>query len=73
MPVVTVDALLVLPRNAVPEQETRIRSRPVRQVVTAPRQLEGSGFEVRRPFPGPVTAPLSAIPAPHAAPRQFAL
>lgn len=73
MPVVTVDDLLVLPRIAMPEQETRIRSRPVRQVVTAPRQLEGSGFAVRRPFPGPVTARLGAIAAAHAAPRQFAL
>lgn len=73
MPAVTVDDLLVLPRNALPEQETRIRSRPVRQVVTAPRQLEGSGFEVRRPFPGPVTARLGTIRVAHAAPRQFAL
>ncbi|MCY0886219.1 MAG: pirin family protein [Firmicutes bacterium] len=28
-------------------------SRPVQAVVTAPRLLEGAGFPVRRPFPGP--------------------
>ena len=56
MPAVTVDDLLVLPRIPLPERGSASRSRSVRQVVTAPRQLEGAGFEVRRPFPGPITA-----------------
>lgn len=50
MPAVTAD-VLALPRlSALPEQSTDWRT--VRKVVTAHRQLEGEGFEVRRPFPG---------------------
>src|SRR5437773_4197635 len=49
MPAVTANTLQ-LPRLAsLPETETLWR--PVAKVVTAQRQLEGDGFEVRRPFP----------------------
>jgi quercetin 2,3-dioxygenase len=49
MPAVTADTL-ALPRLAtLPEKGTAWR--PVLKVVTAHRQLEGEGFEVRRPFP----------------------
>ena len=51
MPAVTVGDTLVLPRlpRLAPESS---RPRPVARVVTAHRQLEGAGFEIRRPFPG---------------------
>jgi quercetin 2,3-dioxygenase len=51
MPAVTVEDTLVLPRVPRPDP-ARSRPRPVAQVVTAHRQLEGAGFSVRRPFPG---------------------
>ena len=46
MPAVTVDNILTLPRIRRPDAATA-RFRPVRKVVTAPRQLEGEGFQVR--------------------------
>jgi len=51
MPAITVDDTLVLPRIPRPDLATS-RPRPVAEVVTAHRQLEGAGFSVRRPFPG---------------------
>jgi quercetin 2,3-dioxygenase len=51
MPAATAENLLVLPRIARPEPATVFR--PVTRVVTAARHLEGEGFQVRRPFPGP--------------------
>jgi redox-sensitive bicupin YhaK (pirin superfamily) len=51
MPAITVDDTLVLPRIPVPDPAVS-RPRPVAEVVTAHRQLEGGGFSVRRPFPG---------------------
>jgi redox-sensitive bicupin YhaK (pirin superfamily) len=48
MPAVTADTT-TLPRVPHVTPETRIR--PIKQIVTASRQLEGDGFEVRRPFP----------------------
>lgn len=50
MPAVTTDNLLVLPRIPRPDPALA-RFRPVAQVVTAKKQLEGEGFQVRRPFP----------------------
>jgi quercetin 2,3-dioxygenase len=51
MPAVTVDNPLVLPR--IPRlHPSQSRPRTVARVVTAHRQQEGAGFEVRRPFPG---------------------
>lgn len=50
MPAVTADTL-TLPRVPSPSAEGT-RWRPVARTVTARRQLEGEGFEVRRPFPG---------------------
>jgi redox-sensitive bicupin YhaK (pirin superfamily) len=49
MPAVTADTLALPRLPALPEKETVWR--PVAQVVTAPRQLEGEGFVVRRAFP----------------------
>jgi quercetin 2,3-dioxygenase len=49
MPAVSADTIS-LPRLARPAQ-TGTRWRGVRQVVTAHKQLEGEGFQVRRPFP----------------------
>lgn len=51
MPAISVDDTLVLPRIPRPDAAVS-RPRPVAQVVTAHRQLEGAGFSVRRPFPG---------------------
>ncbi|NKY53054.1 pirin family protein [Nocardia vermiculata] len=51
MPAITVDDILVLPR--LPRPEATAQQRPVRTVTTAHAQLEGAGFEVRRPFPSP--------------------
>jgi redox-sensitive bicupin YhaK (pirin superfamily) len=51
MPAVTTDNILALPRVRRPE-EAVARFRPVKRIVTAPSQLEGEGFVVRRPFPG---------------------
>ncbi len=50
MPAVTADTLTLARLRALPEQETPWRD--VQRVVTAHRQLEGEGFQVRRPFPG---------------------
>jgi quercetin 2,3-dioxygenase len=51
VPAVSVENVLVLPRVPRPDPASS-RARPVAQVVTARRQREGAGFEVRRPFPG---------------------
>jgi redox-sensitive bicupin YhaK (pirin superfamily) len=51
MPAITVENTLVLPR--IPRPDSAIsRARPVSEVVTAHRAVEGGGFSVRRPFPG---------------------
>ena len=50
MPAVTADPL-TLPRVTEPDTATTA-VRPVRQVTTAPRGLEGEGFPVRRAFAG---------------------
>jgi len=50
MPAVTADTL-TLPRVPAPAGPD-VRWRPVVKTVTAHRQKEGEGFEVRRPFPG---------------------
>ena len=50
MPAVTAETLTLPRLPLLPEKETAWR--PVAGVVTAHRQLEGEGFEVRRPFPG---------------------
>ncbi|WP_107654674.1 pirin family protein [Nocardia suismassiliense] len=49
MPAITVPDLMILPR--LPQPTDTMRERPVRAVVSAPKQREGAGFEVRRPFP----------------------
>jgi len=49
MPAITADTLSLPRLRPLPERETEWRS--VATVVTAHRQLEGEGFEVRRPFP----------------------
>ena len=54
MPAVTADTLTLPRLSVLPEKDTAWR--PVAQVVTAHRQLEGEGFVVRRPFPGPILA-----------------
>jgi redox-sensitive bicupin YhaK (pirin superfamily) len=54
MPAVTVEDTLVLPRIPRPDPGAS-RPRPVAEVVTAHRQVEGGGFSVRRPFPGGLT------------------
>jgi redox-sensitive bicupin YhaK (pirin superfamily) len=54
MPAVTTDNILALPRVARPDESTA-RYRPVKRIITAPRQTEGEGFVVRRPFPGEFT------------------
>jgi len=51
MPAITVDDTLVLPRIPRPDPAASA-ARPVAEIVTAHRQLEGGGFSVRRPFPG---------------------
>ncbi len=50
MPAVTADTLTLPRLPALAERTTNWR--PVTRTVTARRQLEGEGFEVRRPFPG---------------------
>lgn len=50
MPAITVDDILVLPRLPRPDRHTQ---RPVERLVAARTQLEGAGFQVGRPFPGP--------------------
>jgi redox-sensitive bicupin YhaK (pirin superfamily) len=50
MPAATTDNILVLPRIVRPDAAIA-RQRPVKRIITAPRQLEGEGFQVRRPFP----------------------
>ncbi|WP_433578394.1 pirin family protein [Nocardia brasiliensis] len=49
MPAITVPDIMVLPR--LPRPTETMRHRTVRSVVSAPKQREGAGFEVRRPFP----------------------
>ena len=49
MPAVTADTLTLPRLPRLPKEATRWR--PVMDVITAPRFLEGEGFEVRRPFP----------------------
>jgi redox-sensitive bicupin YhaK (pirin superfamily) len=51
MPAITVDNTLVLPRVTRPDPAVST-PRPVAEVITAHRQMEGGGFSVRRPFPG---------------------
>jgi len=54
MPAVAAENLLLLPR--LPGVSSPAPgSRPVAQVITAHRQREGAGFEVRRPFPGAIS------------------
>ena len=50
MPAVATDNILVLPRVSKPDPAVA-KVRPLQRIITAPRQLEGEGFEVRRPFP----------------------
>jgi redox-sensitive bicupin YhaK (pirin superfamily) len=50
MPAITADTLSLPRLRPLPAQTTDWR--PVQRIVTAHRQLEGEGFEVRRPFPG---------------------
>ncbi len=50
MPAVTADTLTLPRLPGLPDDDTNWR--PVNQIVTAHRQLEGEGFVVRRPFPG---------------------
>ena len=52
MPAVTADTLTLPRLPKLPDRETLWR--PVAQVSTAHRQLEGEGFVVRRAFPGAV-------------------
>src|SRR2546423_4348555 len=54
MPAITVDDTLVLSRIPRPDPATS-KARPVAEVVTAHRQVEGAGFTIRRPFPGDLT------------------
>src|SRR5438105_14789635 len=54
MPAITVDDTLVLPRIPRPDPATS-KARPVAEVVTARRQVEGAGFTIRWPFPGDLT------------------
>ncbi|MEV0706090.1 pirin family protein [Nocardia aurea] len=49
MPAITVDDIMILPR--LPRPDRTAPERPVDKIVTAHKQLEGAGFEVRRPFP----------------------
>lgn len=56
MPAVTADTL-TLPR--LPSLPPATRWRPVRTVASARHALEGEGFPVRRPFPGPVDLSLT--------------
>src|SRR5688572_6983072 len=58
MPAATTDNLLVLPRIARPDASSA-QFRPVRQIVTSRQSVEGAGFQVRRPFPGPLDARLA--------------
>ena len=51
MPAITVDDTLALPRIPRPDPAAS-KPRPVAEVTTAHRQVEGAGFSVRRPFPG---------------------
>ena len=53
MPAVHADTLS-LPRLNLPS-DLATSWRPVTRVVTGNRTYEGEGFEVRRPFPGPMT------------------
>ena len=50
MPAITADPT-TLPRLPIVDTLTS-RSRPVTDVISAPTQMEGAGFQVRRPFPG---------------------
>ncbi len=50
MPAVPVENILVLPRIQRPDAALST-FRPVQRIVTAPKQMEGAGFQVRRAFP----------------------
>lgn len=50
MPAVTVENILILPRVARPDPAI-VTFRSVVKIATAPKQLEGEGFQVRRAFP----------------------
>ncbi|HLF79176.1 MAG TPA: pirin family protein [Dehalococcoidia bacterium] len=50
MPAATTDNILILPRVSKPDAAVA-RQRPVKRIINAPKQLEGEGFQVRRPFP----------------------
>jgi redox-sensitive bicupin YhaK (pirin superfamily) len=50
MPAVTVENILLLPRIERPDPALS-HFRPVLRIATAPKQLEGAGFQVRRAFP----------------------
>jgi redox-sensitive bicupin YhaK (pirin superfamily) len=54
MPAVNADTLTLPRLRSIPRSGTSWR--PVLRIVTAHRQLEGEGFLVRRPFPGPELA-----------------
>ena len=56
MPAITVDDPLVLPRIPRPDPASS-RPRPVGDVVTAHRQIEGAGFEVVASVPGRLDRP----------------
>ncbi|WP_227998994.1 pirin family protein [Nocardia australiensis] len=49
MAAITVPDIMVLPR--LPRPTEQMRTRPPRGIITAHKQQEGAGFEVRRPFP----------------------
>jgi hypothetical protein len=51
MPAITADTLTLPRLPTLPEPDTKWRG--VGRIVTAQRSLEGEGFQVRRPFPGP--------------------
>lgn len=50
MPAATTDNILILPRVHRPDAVLS-KFRAVRKIATAPKQLEGEGFQVRRAFP----------------------
>jgi redox-sensitive bicupin YhaK (pirin superfamily) len=54
MPAVTSDNLLALPRVLRPDPGRSV-ARRVSRIVQAQRQIEGAGFEIWRPFPGPMS------------------
>src|SRR5438046_1104981 len=68
MPAATTDNLLTLPRVPRPGPGAT-RFRPVTRIVTAPRTIEGAGFQVRRPFPGTELEGADPIPPPRSSGR----